>query len=246
MKKIVWLLIGAASILGLVAGFASASREQVTQVTLNAARDNTLIEDEEGALSNGAGRHFFAGRTNGGEIRRGLIAFDIAGAVPAGAQVTRVELTLHMSKTAAGAEPVALHKVLADWGESTSMAGRGEGEGAPAAVLDATWLHTFFADRFWQNPGGDFVAAPSATATVGGVGFYSWEGPGLAADVQAWVDEPGGNHGWLLAGNENTSRTSKRFDSRENLVDAQRPQLLIEFVPPMLEPGLFLPAILAN
>ena len=45
-----------------------------TMVTLQAAKDNTLYESETGALSNGSGQNFFTGKTNGGNIRRGLVA----------------------------------------------------------------------------------------------------------------------------------------------------------------------------
>ena len=46
-------------------------------VVLAASKDNTLYEDPNGALSNGQGMRFFAGKTANGLIRRGLIAFDL-------------------------------------------------------------------------------------------------------------------------------------------------------------------------
>jgi len=50
-------------------------------VSLQASKDNSLYS-ESGSLSNGAGNYFFAGRTNSGNTRRGLIAFDVAAATP--------------------------------------------------------------------------------------------------------------------------------------------------------------------
>ena len=59
-------------------------------VTLGPAADTTLYEDAQGSLANGAGQHLFAG-TNGTATflnRRGLISFDVAAALPAGATIT--------------------------------------------------------------------------------------------------------------------------------------------------------------
>ena len=61
-------------------------------VALGPVKDNTLYEQPRGILSNGAGQHFFAGKTNSGVIKRGVIAFDITGSMPAGSTVTRVSL----------------------------------------------------------------------------------------------------------------------------------------------------------
>src|SRR3972149_2221972 len=70
--------------------------------TLEAAKDNTLYEDGAGSLSNGAGQYFFAGLTVRDEKRRGLIAFDVAGGVPAGSALPRGGLTLHTSPAIPG------------------------------------------------------------------------------------------------------------------------------------------------
>ena len=114
----------------------------------------------------------------------------------------------------------------------------GEGLGAPATQDDATWIHTFFSSSVWTNAGGDFTAAPSASTTVTGVSFYSWSSAALAADVQSFLDDNSGNHGWILIGNE--TALAKRFDSRSN-APGVRPTLEIEFeTPPVVEkvPGL--------
>ncbi|MFQ5877704.1 MAG: DNRLRE domain-containing protein [Acidobacteriota bacterium] len=198
-----------------------------------ASRDNTLIETLDGSRSNGAGPHLFAGRTGqaAGSIRRGVIAFDVASAIPPGATVTSAVLTLHMSRTSAGPVRVDLRRLLAEWGEGSSSAGGGLG--APSTRGDATWIHTFYDDRFWTFPGGDFGTAVRASVVVDQPGSYSWgPTPEMAADVQSWLDDPGGNHGWILTGGERLPSTAKRFDSRENPVAENRPSLRVEFVPP--------------
>src|SRR5438876_5160110 len=96
-------------------------------ININPSKDNTLYEyvPADGDLSNALGNHFFAGKTAQaqGSIRRGVLAFDIAGNIPAGAIITSVTLSLNMSKTASDtARTVELHRLLADWGEGTSQA----------------------------------------------------------------------------------------------------------------------------
>src|SRR4029077_17756520 len=100
------------------------ARVMPTVITIGTSKDNTLYESATGSLSNGAGPNFFAGRTNQAtnSIRRGVIAFNIMGNVPAGATVNSVTLNLNVDKTVAGTETVQLRPLLADWGEGTSNA----------------------------------------------------------------------------------------------------------------------------
>ena len=152
----------------------SAAAARADQVMLSAAKDNTIYSDGT-TLSNGAGNGIFAGRTgqnSNGAIRRALIAFDVAGAIPAGSRITSVELTLRVAMTNAGERAIGLHRLLADWGESTSNADGGEGMGAPAAMGDATWRFRFFNDatKRWTHDGGDFVSGVSGVENVGDIG----------------------------------------------------------------------------
>jgi hypothetical protein len=203
-----------------------------TTVDLTPIKDNTLYQDTTGSLSNGAGDYFFAGNSGDSLARRGLSAFDIAANIPEGATITGVVLKLHMSRTISGNTPVSLHRVSADWGEGSSNAPGQEGGGAPAATGDATWLHTFYDTDFWTNAGGDFSAMPGASRTVGNVGFYTWGSTlDMVADVQSWLDNPASNFGWLVMGDESSSATAKRFDTRENPAAANRPVLTITYNP---------------
>ena len=119
-------------------------------VYVPALKDNTLYSTE--TTSNGAGTGLFCGRTGpagGPTVQRSVMAFDVAGAVPAGSTVTDVTLTLTLvawSGNNSATQTHTLHRLLADWGEGTSMGD--SGMGAPATVGDATWLHTFYATDF--------------------------------------------------------------------------------------------------
>jgi hypothetical protein len=137
-----------------------------------------------------------------------------------------------MSRTSGPATAIALHPVLADWGEGDSDAIGEEGSGITSAPGDATWLHTYFPDEFWTNPGGDFAAVPRAATLVAGTGFYAWSGPGLRADLEAWRAAPAANFGWLLRDAEDVPNSAKRFDARENPDPSHRPRLIISYARP--------------
>jgi hypothetical protein len=204
--------------------------------SIPASKDNTLYESAAGNVSNGAGQVFFAGRTSTftNSLRRGLIAFDIAGVVPAGSTIDGVRLRLHLTRVPLPATQtvITLHRLLADWGEGASDPEFQEGGGAPAEPGDATWLHRFFNTSLWTSQGGDFVAASSASASVLDVGPYVW-GPTaeMRADVQGWLDNPTGNFGWIVRGVEPTLQSARGFDTRQGLVPEDRPMLEVTFTP---------------
>ncbi|MHC4429317.1 MAG: multicopper oxidase domain-containing protein, partial [Planctomycetota bacterium] len=125
---------------------------------------------------------------------------------------------------------MALHPVSRSWGEGTNDCGpKGGGQGfdAEAGSGDATWTHAEFDTVTWTGSGGDFGVA-SASALVGfdngnqGV----WSSATMVSEVQAWLDNPTANDGWILVGDEARSRTARRFYSREGTAP---PTLLIEF-----------------
>ena len=202
-------------------------------VSLDASKDNAIYADNTNN-SNGAGDFFFAGRNGGNSSRRGLISFDLS-SIPSNAVIDSVTLNLVVSQASSGvAADIGLHRLISDWGESTSDAPGGEGGGTSAASGDATWDFAFFDNTAWTTPGGDFLGNASATTVVDVNGSYSWSSPGLIADVESWLANPTSNFGWIIIGDETAASTSKRFNSRSN--GSNNPGLVIEFsvVP---EPG---------
>ncbi|MCI0632982.1 MAG: multicopper oxidase domain-containing protein, partial [Actinobacteria bacterium] len=201
-------------------------------VSLGASKDNTIYS-ESGSESNGAGDYLFAGATKDGPLRRALVAFDVAATIPPGSTISGVTLRLYLSRTRTGDQTVSLYRVLADWGEGTSDAGGEEGGGAPATTGDATWTHRFYPSTTWTAAGGQFSATASASTIVGnGTGDHTWSSAAMVADVQSWLDIPSSNFGWIVRGNESTTRVVKRFDSRDNPDSGLRPLLEVTFTPP--------------
>lgn len=214
-------------------------------VIIQAAKDATLYQNASGLVANGAGAHIFAGRTNQDgvnpvatiSIRRALLKFDIAAAVPAGATINSVILRLQCTRTRTTTNRlISIRRVLTDWNEGPSDDASNEGSGTNSMPGDVTWTHTLFPTMFWTAPGGDFSGTLSGSLNVGAIGTYNWNstsgGNGqMAVDVQNWLNNPATNFGWILSGVETTGSTAKRFDSRTNSTVANRPQLTINFTP---------------
>jgi hypothetical protein len=198
--------------------------------TLRPGKDNVIYGDGSANLSNGAGEFLLVGSSGtngGGRAMRSLIAFNLAGQVPAGATINSVTLTLTVNTPlSANTNTVRLHRVLADWGEGTSVAPMGGGGGAPSTTGDATWTARIFNTAQWTTPGGDFAPAASATQPVNtNTGNITITSAGLVADVQAWVSNPATNFGWILVA-QDESGPAVRFASREA---SAAPSLVIDY-----------------
>jgi hypothetical protein len=138
---------------------------------------------------------------------------------------------MRVTQTQTGPREVALHRATADWGEGASVGAGNGGAGGFAAPGDATWTYTFHPGATWVTPGGEFEPNASASAMAGFTSaLASWSGPGLVSDVQAWLDAPAENFGWVVRHvDEVASSSAKRFGSRENVLAADRPTLEIEY-----------------
>jgi Secretion system C-terminal sorting domain len=200
-----------------------------TTVTISAAADNTIYQNPS-ANSNALGQNIFSGNNGGGSPRRGLIKFDVAAVIPAGASIVSVTLTLNCNNSRAVADNVSLYKLLSNWGEGTSNAGAtGDGAGVAATATDATWLTTFFPASLWTTPGGDYNPVSAATTTINSTGFFTWSSANMVSDVQSWLSTPATNYGWILLCNEAATGTARRFASKENAVIANRPSLSVTY-----------------
>jgi hypothetical protein len=202
-----------------------------TTVVINCDRDNTLYESATGALSNGAGTGFFVGINGFGQKLRGLLHFNVAAAVPAGAAIVAAHLTIDSRQSNYSPNlDVTVHRAAQAWGEGTSVAPSGGGGGGAATTGDATWLHTFWPGTFWTNAGGDF-SSDKFTISTPQIGIAtSPDGPESAADVQFWLDNPAQNFGWVLKSDESVfSPTARRFASRQ-ATSGQRPTLTVTYL----------------
>jgi autotransporter-associated beta strand protein len=233
-----------------------ASPAWAQSVVLLPSKTNTLIQVTSASvqqLSNGQG-DIYVGRTNQDgqgpatiSIRRGLVAFDVADNVPAGATITGVTLTVDDVRELNGSQTITLSRMLRDWGQGASYFDGGQG--APAANGDATWYYTFYnaadpaASPTWTAPGGlagvDFSATISAAALDPATGVanqsLSWSSTanlGMLTDVQQWLDNPATNFGWIVLGNESAGQTAKRFGGQNATSPETPPQLAVQYSEP--------------
>lgn len=183
------------------------------------------------------------------QFARALLRFDIGAALPPGAVVTNVSLKLRMSKEAIGgpADTVTLHRLLVDWGEGAKSSGN---HGAAATAGEANWTARKLGSANWAAPGAlagtDFAPAVSGSLSWNAPGSYTFaSSDGLVADVQAWLNSPSLNQGWLLKSqSEATEGAAKRVVTRESSTASQRPQLVIGYsLPAPFEPTLRLPTL---
>ena len=217
------------------------SLAQVTKtITLTPNKDSFLIENLPNNNA-GAHTHMSAGANGQGAMRRGVIAFDIAGNIPAGSTIVSVTLRLDVVGVPSVGGGVnssfELHRLTADWGEGGQTGNTGD----TANHGDVTWNSAFHNVSPWSTPGGDFVLTASASTPVTGVGSYTWgPTPGMAADVQTWLDTA--NFGWLLkSDDEVTNRTARRFGSKEGVTGAK---LIVEYT--TIVERTYLPLILGD
>ncbi|HKQ38582.1 MAG TPA: DNRLRE domain-containing protein [Verrucomicrobiae bacterium] len=192
----------------------------------------------------GGQRWFNAGTSQNYTKNRGLIRFDVAGALPTNAHVVSATLTVEVTKQPIDGyaiENFRLHRMLRDWGEG-HKSGEPPTLGAPAGTNECNWTHRFaFTGETWAAPGGsngvDYASDYSADTYV----YDTFASPytfgpaaGMTADLQRWFEHPETNFGWMmLAEHEDINFTARRFASREDTFLG--PVLAIDFV---LQPSL--------
>lgn len=207
---------------------------QADTFSLTPSQDTTLYEGWDN-FSNGAGDFLFTAVTNNGEKRHALLRFTL-NAIPRGAEIENVSLTLRMSRSGGQGATISLHRLLSSWDEGDVNADSNEGSGDPATPGDATWIHRSFNDVFWTTPGGDFEPTASASLAVAGLGTYTWVSTAaLVADVQRWLDAPLTNFGWLLKVDNESGRRAKRWNSRTN--STSPPLLTVIYTRPLFYDG---------
>ena len=225
--------------------------------TLVAIKDNSIFANNPDN-SNGGGAGIFSGTTGLGTPCRGLVEFDIAGNLPAGATIAGVQLRMYLGMSPnTNPQDIELHRLTKDWGEGTDGSSNPiimmSGMGYPAGAGDATWNDAKFGSAAWSSPGstGDFNQTASATITVSGPidAAFVWNStPAMISDVQSWLNSPSLNFGWeLINADEVKSRTQKVFYSRQatrnssgdadSLDVSWRPTLVVDYISPSIPTG---------
>lgn len=228
-------------------------------VELTPVADNTLFEDPQGDFSSGAGEYLFFGKVgpDGDELlRRALVRFDVS-AIPANAIINSVTMHVTINKvpsSGALSDSATLHRVTEPWGEAGSAHPFGAGgQGAPSEMGDATWIHGFYDTTPWSTPGGAFEpeilsSAPFSTLGVEEITFASTDA--LMAEIKSWLVNPSSNYGWIILGDEGTSKNARRIASRECVDEPScfedPPTLVIDYTVPSVTDYLSLSELTTN
>ncbi len=215
---------------GAVALLGSLALAQTT-VTLTPSADTTMFEALTGdELSSGVGTTMYMGQTTrNNERRRALMRFNLS-TIPSNARITDVSLRVNQTRAIEQSEGdlVSFHRMTRTWGEGASNSPLGAG--AAALPGDASWTFAVFPDVAWTIPGGDFVSEASySQATPRALGFITFAGLGLTADIQRWVRSPATNLGWVLRGEEQPNGGARRFSTRETGTTNNRPRLTVTY-----------------
>lgn len=65
----------------------------------------------------------------------------------------------------------------------------------------------------------------------------------MQSDVQAWVNNPSSNFGWLLHGDETINKTARAFASRTPDLPGDAPVLTVTYIVPGAVPVLSVPLL---
>ncbi len=198
-------------------------------ITLGTSKDASIFS--ESSNNNGAGSLYAGVAGNIVGTRRALLGFNIAGSIPAGSTINSVTLTITQTRhgPSAIAESLELRPLLETWGEGVGTA---KGVGSAPTAGAVTWNFRQFGSNAWSTSGGSYGPA-SGLALFGLSNFTATtfsSQPGLVADVQNWLNNPGTSYGWILKYvNETTEFGAREIASKENAVAAWRPALTISY-----------------
>ncbi len=150
--------------------------------------------------------HFFAGRTNQAAfgIRRGLIRFDVAAALPENALIDRVSLSLYQNSNNVEPSAVSLHRVLTT-GVKVHLPAAVAAERLLKPVMPPGCIRSTITTSGCRKAG---ISSPMPVPPNGRrIRTFT---PGqstvnLVNDVRLWLHAPQQNFGWLVMGDEDTA-----------------------------------------
>ncbi len=217
----------------------------ITTVIITADKDAFIISGSAADNNAGAETAVTAGQVGSSglnTIRRGLIAFDIAGNIPAGAIILTATFNLSVVQSPSGGginSTFGLYQITTEWLEGTKTGT----SGSAATAGEVTWNSAKHITTTWTTAGGDFIVTPSASTAVTGNGAYTWNSTSdMVANVQNWLNSPSTNYGWLLkSDDEATAFTARRFGAKEGGAPAI---LTVQYFSPVAH--VYLPIIIAN
>jgi hypothetical protein len=148
---------------------------------------------------------------DGRPLRSSLLYWDLA-SIPPGSIVHSVDVTVNI--TNASGHVYDFYESLRPWVES-----------------EATW-NEYASGQSWETDGSDGFSDRNSTVLGSisgpkGLATVSLNAPGVAT-VQAWVDDPSSNHGFIIL-NYISASNGLDFSSRETVTVSIRPKLTVTY-----------------
>ncbi len=213
---------------------------QAVTVTLRPAADTSLFESQP---NNNFGRAWLvAGTIDRSKFAtanksRTLVRFDLTATnIPANAIITNASVAFRVVRSPAGGSTstFAVHRMLVSWVEG-NQGTQGINLGGGASTGEPTWAERAVRSVSWGAPGGqaggDYSLQASGTRVLSLNTMTINSTSNLVADVQMWLTNSTANFGWmLLSQSEGTSKTARRFGSRES--SGNEPTLTIQYTVP--------------
>jgi chitodextrinase len=145
------------------------------------------------------------------EVQRALVRFDVS-SIPTGLPIRKATLWLYSfnpPQVKGSTGFYGAYKLTRDWGETTS-----------------SW------NSPWTTPGGDFEATADAQAPKqSSAAAPCWYAFDVTARVQAWINNPSDNYGWLIKCTNEALNNQDEFVSSDSPDAAHRPKLVISDLP---------------
>jgi hypothetical protein len=187
---------------------------------------------QQSNINYGLSNTLTVGVADNGTVGRALLQFDVS-SLPANATITNVLLTLFETPEQEVFGVYNIATVNTNWVEN-----------------QVTWNNRSAASS-WINPGGDFTPSfgqegallSSLASQITFYGDNMDSSFGMAHDVQAWINDPAVNFGWILYGSDETTPDSAAvFGSRESSFfdqpGAGAPMLSVAYTLPFAPPVL--------
>jgi hypothetical protein len=171
--------------------------------------------------ASGEGPGMFAGADSNGNVKRGLVTFNLGSAhIPSGATIESVTMSLVLGQVggagmggSGGAYPtriISIYHLTKAWSEGTSGSPTsktmgGTGSGYPAGSGDVTWIYADDPSSSWTTHGGDYTATALASHTfafpftLGSTA--TWSSTAMVNEVKNWVTTPSSYNGWIIESN---------------------------------------------
>ncbi|MGB0385470.1 MAG: DNRLRE domain-containing protein [Ardenticatenaceae bacterium] len=182
--------------------------QQPRQESSFPAAADTYVVSGKPDESRGSLRNFWVGRndSDGSGIERALLRFDVATEIPVGSTITSAQLSLYMSGRTANDSPmpITVYNVNGAWDENINWNSHGSLVGAPTNAT--TSLDTNYGSKSWD----------------------------ITSLVQQWVNNPAGNFGLILIGDESQAQRERGFWSKDcdpSQCESRFPNLVVQWAP---------------